>query len=96
VAQLDSDITELVRSGDSRAFAELVRRYKDRALSLCLRLLKNREDAEEALQDSFVRAYNGLADFRQESKFSTWFYRIVYNNCLTRVERRQPKSIENF
>jgi RNA polymerase sigma-70 factor (ECF subfamily) len=50
--------------------------------------LKNREDAEEALQDSFVRAYHALSSFEWKSSFSTWFYRIVYNTCATAAGKK--------
>jgi RNA polymerase sigma-70 factor (ECF subfamily) len=69
-------------------YGRLVDRYKDKSFSLALRLLKNREDAEEVLQDAFVRAYNSLGKFEERAKFSTWFYRIVYNVCLTKLGRR--------
>lgn len=53
-----------------------------------MRMLKNREDAEEAIQDAFVRAFNALPRFEWKSSFSTWFYRIVYNVCATQLSRR--------
>ncbi len=93
MAKNDQEIIKLIKAGDVSAFKELVVRYKDRGFSLALRLLKNREDAEEALQDSFLRAFRGLEDFRQDAKFGTWFYRIVYNVCLTRIERASTLPI---
>lgn len=89
MASTDNDLLERIRAGDKRVFAQLVNRYKDRAMTLAVRVLRNREDAEEAVQDSFVRAYNGLEKFEGNAKFSTWFYRIVYNVCLSRVSRRK-------
>lgn len=83
-------IKEIVR-GDVRKYALLVDRYKDRGLSLALRILGNREESEEILQDAFLRAFHGLRDFRAEAKFSTWFYRILYNLCMTRVSRRRQR-----
>ena len=85
----DNEIIESIRGGENRQFAVLIDRYKDRGLTLGLHMLKNREDAEEALQDAFIRAYNALDRFEGASKFSTWFYRIMYNVCLTRLERRK-------
>jgi RNA polymerase sigma factor (sigma-70 family) len=58
------------------------------------RMLKNEMDAEEVLQDSFLRAFNGLRNFKNDSKYSTWFYRIVYNTALTRLSGKIRK-IEN-
>jgi RNA polymerase sigma-70 factor (ECF subfamily) len=66
-----------------------VDRHKDRALTVAVRMLRHREDAEEAVQDAFVRAFRGLAGFRGDARFSTWFYRVLYNTCLTRLRRGQ-------
>ncbi len=85
----DHDIIARILAGDTHRFSVLVDRYKDRAFALACRLLGNREEAEEILQDAFVKAYRSLADFRGESRFGTWFYRILYNACMTRVSRRQ-------
>ncbi len=88
----DRDIVARILAGDVRQFGVLVDRYKDRAFSLASRLLGNREDAEETVQDAFVRAYRSLAEFRGESQFGTWFYRILYNACVTRISRRRTSG----
>lgn len=85
-------ILDNVKAGDHRAFAILVERHKDEAFTLALRLLGSREEAEEAVQDAFLRAYQALGSFRGESRFGTWLYRIVYNLCMTRVARRRPRT----
>ena len=84
----DAAVIQEVLAGDKRAYAELVDRHKEKAMTLALRLMKNREDAEEAIQDAFVRAFNALPRFEWKSSFSTWFYRILYNVCLTQLGRR--------
>jgi RNA polymerase sigma-70 factor (ECF subfamily) len=89
----DDDIVARLRKGERRLFAVLVDRYRDRGFSLALRILRNREDAEEALQDAFVRACNGLANFEGASSFGTWFYRILYNVCMTSLAKRKKTSI---
>lgn len=88
MADQDSETIRRILAGEQRAYAELVDRHKDRAMTLAMRLLKNREDAEEALQDAFVRTFHALPRFEWKSSFSTWFYRIVYNVCATRLSRR--------
>ena len=88
MAESDWDIVQQVRDGEFRRFALLVDRYKDRALTLALRLVGRREEAEELVQDAFVRAYRNLRSFRGDSAFRTWFYRILYNVCMTQVRRR--------
>jgi len=85
----DIEIIESVKRGNVSDYSLLVNRYKDRAFSLLKRLLKNEMDAEEALQDSFLKAYNGLKEFRMDSQFSTWFYRIVYNTGLTIIASKK-------
>ena len=84
----EAAVIQKVLGGDKRAYAELVDRHKEKAMTLAMRMLKNREDAEEAIQDAFVRAFNALPRFEWKSSFSTWFYRIVYNVCATQLSRR--------
>lgn len=71
-----------VTGGNTDAFAPLVERYKDMVFTLALKMLKNREEAEEVAQDVFVTCYRSLSGFRGKSKFSTWLYKITYNRCL--------------
>lgn len=87
----DIEIIDSVLKGNQDDFALLIDRYKDKAFSLLKRLLKNEMDAEEALQDSFLKAFNALSSFRKDSKFSTWFYRIAYNTGLTMVASKKRK-----
>ncbi len=87
----DIEIIDSVKRGNTADFSLLIKRYQDRAFSLLKRLLKNEMDAEEALQDCFLKAFNALKDFRQDAKFSTWFYRIVYNTGLTLITSRKRK-----
>jgi RNA polymerase sigma-70 factor (ECF subfamily) len=88
----DQDIVARILSGDARHYSVLVERYKNRAFALSCRLLGSREEAEEAVQDAFVRAFRSLTAFRGESQFGTWFYKILYNLCMTRLSRRQRPS----
>ncbi len=90
----DFDIIESVKRGNSADFSILIDRYKNKAFSLLKRMLKNELDAEEVLQDCFLKAYNSLQGFKQEAKFSTWFYKIVYNTALTKLSSKKRK-IEN-
>ncbi len=76
-------------NGDHQAYAGLVTRYQDYVFTLALRMVKNREDAEELAQDVFIKAYKYLADFRGASKFSTWLYTIVNNTCITFLRKKK-------
>ncbi len=87
----DTEIIESVRKGNQSDFEILVDRYKNKAFSLLCNMLKDTMEAEEVLQDAFLKAYYGLKTFKQESKFSTWFYRIVYNTALTKLSAKKRK-----
>ena len=92
IIDTDADRIERILRGDATAFRELVNRHKDYAFTLAYRILNSREDAEEAAQDAFVRAYNGLAAFNRDAKFTTWLYRIVVNCALTVQQRRKART----
>ncbi len=90
MSSTDNELIERIRAGHHGDFRVLVERHAADALTLAVRILDDRNEAEEAVQDAFVRAHKGLAGFRQDASFSTWFYRIVYNVCLTRRDRQKP------
>jgi RNA polymerase sigma-70 factor, ECF subfamily len=85
----DEDLVRLGQGGDTRAFDELVRRYQDKVYRLCFKILRNEDDASEALQDAFMSAYRGLQRFKVESTFSTWLYRIATNASLMKYRKRR-------
>ena len=72
-----------VLEGDTSAFGYFVDTYQDMAMTIACRVCGNRQDAEDIVQDSFVKAFHNLHTFKADSKFSTWFYRIVYNTAVT-------------
>ncbi len=76
-----------VLEGDTNAFAVLVDRYKDLIFTLALRMIKNREEAEEVSQDTFIKVYKKLSKFKGDSKFSTWIYKVTYNTCLDKLKK---------
>lgn len=80
----DATLVSRFIDGDIEAFAEIVTRYKPRMVAVALARLRNPSDAEEVAQDTFVRAYRGLAQFRGESSLSTWLHRITVNLALNR------------
>ena len=86
----DHAIIHQVLAGDTEAFARLVDRHYDRCARIAVRILGNREDAEEAIQDTFLRAYRALGTYENRERFSAWLTRILVNQCrtvLARVER---------
>lgn len=90
----DVEIIESVKKGNTADYSILIDRYKNKAFTMLKRMLKNDFDAEEVLMDCFLKVYNNLNTFKFESKFSTWFYRIVYNTALTKLSNAKRK-IEN-
>ncbi|MDO5981612.1 RNA polymerase sigma factor [Flavivirga spongiicola] len=85
----DQHYINLIIDGDTNAFEVLVERYKDLVFTLTLRMLKNREEAEEVAQDTFIKAYKSLNRFKGDSKFSTWIYKIAYNTSLDRLKKNK-------
>ena len=88
--QNDNELISKVLQGDHLAYAGLVNRYQNYVFTLTLRLIKNREEAEEVAQDVFIKAYKYLADFRGDAKFSTWLYTIVNNTCISFLRKKKP------
>ncbi len=77
------------REGDTTAFAELVRRYEGRIFRLAQHITQNREDAEDVLQETFMKAYEHLDQFKGDAKFYTWIVRIAVNQALMKLRRRK-------
>ncbi len=93
----DTEIIGRVLKGERQLFSELVTRYQNYVFTLVLRFTDNREDAEEVSQDVFVKTYRSLADFRGDSKFTTWLYTIARTTCITflRKKKLETTSIDN-
>ena len=85
----DQHYINKILEGDSKSFAILVDRYKDLVFTLALRMVKNREEAEEISQDTFLKVFKSLNKFKGDSKFSTWIYRVGYNTCLDRIKKNK-------
>ena len=85
----DNYYVEKTLSGDAGSFAPLLERYSKQVFTLIVKIVGNREDAEELTQDVFVKAYGSLAKFRAESAFSTWIYRIAYNTAISATRKKR-------
>ncbi|PZE19532.1 RNA polymerase sigma factor SigW [Paenibacillus xerothermodurans] len=88
--QIDVRLAKLARNGDRAAFAELVELYKEKIFHLAYRMLHNRHEAEEIVQETFLRVYTNLERYDENQKFSTWIYRIGTNLCIDRLRKRKP------
>lgn len=91
----DRDIISKVRNGHVESFRYLIERYKDKAFSLALRILKNRNEAEDSVQDAFMKAYRAITsgNYEETAKFSTYFYTIVYNTAVDYYRRYYMKNL---
>ena len=84
----EDDYLEKAVLGDREGFEYLVNAYKNLAYTIAFKICLNNEDAEEVVQDAFMKAFSSLGSFRRASKFSTWLYRIVYNTAMTKINTK--------
>ncbi len=95
--QAENELIDQVLAGKEDCFAVLVDEYKSYAYTIAFKVLNNRADAEEAAQDSFIKAFHYLKNFNRQARFSTWLYRIVFNTAVShkRKNRQTFSSIEH-
>src|SRR3954453_3918835 len=86
-------LVQAARQGDIGAFEELVKRYDRNVFRIANHITQNREDAEDVVQDAFLKAYQNLGQFQGQSKFYTWLVRIAVNEALMRLRRRRPERM---
>lgn len=86
-------LVNAAKKGDVAAFEELVRRYDRNVFRIANHITQNREDAEDVVQDAFLKAYSNLEQFQGQSKFYTWLVRIAVNEALMRLRRRRPERM---
>jgi RNA polymerase sigma-70 factor (ECF subfamily) len=86
-------LVNAARAGDVSAFEELVRRYDRNVFRIAQHITQNREDAEDVVQDAFLKAYENLPQFQGQSKFYTWLVRIAVNEALMKLRRRRPERM---
>jgi len=91
-AEGEQELVRLASSGDETAFRMLIERHSAHALGLAMRITRSREDAEDVVQQAFVRAWHALPRFRAESSFGTWLHRIVARRALDRVSSMQQRQ----
>jgi RNA polymerase sigma-70 factor (ECF subfamily) len=90
---IDPTLPLRAKAGDRQAFAQLVDAMYPRALRFALHMVGNREDAEEAVQDTFVRVYHNLGRFRDDARFEPWLFRILANRCRTALGKRNRHAV---
>jgi RNA polymerase sigma-70 factor, ECF subfamily len=92
VADGDLDFVHATQNGDVSAFEQLVKRYDRKLFGIAQRVTQNTEDSQDAVQEAFLKAFQNLAKFREESQFSTWLIRITVNQSLTKLRKRRATS----
>lgn len=88
----DEELVALSQGGSEEAYAVLVERYSDYVYTIAARILGDEEDAYDAAQEAFVRAYRAIGRFRGDAKFSSWLYRIATNRALTHLKRKRRRA----
>ena len=91
--QSDAQLIAAVLAGDVEAFSGLVRRHQDTCVRYAVRMLGSREDADDALQSAFMRAFRSLGSCRDRDRFGGWLYHIVINECRTYASRRRQREL---
>lgn len=91
VTKEEQDYIDRILKGDTAAFSILVDQYKTLVFTLALRMLKNREEAEEIAQDTFIKIFKSLSKFKGDAKLSSWIYRVTYNTCLDSLKKRKKE-----
>src|SRR5438067_8079700 len=86
-------LVQAAKQGDVNSFEELVKRYDRNVFRIAQHITQNREDAEDVVQDAFLKAYQNLGQFQGQSKFYTWLVRIAVNEALMRLRRRRPERM---
>lgn len=97
VSMQDAELINRIRTGQTEAYGDLVRKYEDRVFNTCWRICGHLEDARDVTQEAFLKAYEGLSEFRRESGFYTWIFRIAVNLALTKrrdAARRRTISLD--
>ena len=92
VADDEAKLVAGAKSGDATSFTELVRRYERKIFRLANNITQNREDAEDAMQEAFLKAYTNLDKFQGDSRFYTWLVRIAVNEALMKLRKRRPNQ----
>jgi len=93
---MEDEYIERVLSGDTNAFRYFLKTYKDMAFNIAVSIIKDDQYAEEIVQDSFMKAFNGLKSFNKTAKFKSWFYRIIVNESFQRLRKFKKEVHVNY
>src|SRR5689334_13687036 len=99
MSELERSLLRRLRDRDERAFRELIRDHRDRVFNITFRMLGDRAEAEDVAQEVFISVFKYIHDFKGDSKFSTWLYRVAVNHCknqIKKLDRRHKRSHEEI
>ena len=88
----DYELVKKAKAGDGRAYDQLMAMYHDAVFNIILRMVHNRQEAEDLTQETFIKAYNSIASFNEEYAFSTWLFKIATNHCIDFFRKRKLKT----
>ena len=95
MGQNEQILLEKAKAGDVSAFEELIDAYQKKIFNLAYRIIGNYDDAGDMAQEALIRIYRSIANFKEQSSFSTWIYRITTNVCLDEIRKRKNKKIND-
>ena len=89
----DYELVKKAKAGDGRAYDQLMEMYHDAVFNIILRMVHNRQEAEDLAQETFIKAYNSITSFNEEYAFSTWLFKIASNHCIDFFSQTQTKNL---
>ena len=89
----ESNVIRRALAGDQKAYEEILNRYRPGIFNLVLRMVRNREEAEDIVQETFIKAFNALSTFSEEYALSTWLYKIALNNCIDHFRKKKLQTL---
>ena len=89
----DQEIIEKILKGQGELYEEIIKRYKNGVYSLCMRMIRNNEDAKDLAQDAFIKAYQNLDKYNSEYKFSTWIFKVASNLCVDHLRKLKTQTL---
>ena len=92
----DSELINKLKNADEQVYRQMVQEYQDKIFNTCISLVKNAEDADDLTQEVFIEIFNSIHNFREDSRLSTWIYRIAVNKSLEHLRRMKRKKRRGF
>ena len=93
---LKEDINQIIQqalNGDQTAYESLLKRYRNGIFNMIYQMIKNREEAEDLVQETFMKAFNSLESYNEHYAFSTWLYKIAFNHCIDAIRKKKLKTL---